>query len=378
MQPLILAGIPDPMKQEYLALAANQKFHVLFSMCDSRDGAARLVAALPTTLLPAEISRPGDPQRVWELCGLYYFNTLRVQECLAIFHSLYSHMLVYQEQKRRYAHKGMPLVWISDCYERLNCPVLSKRYLMLTTCEDAIAHKGTVPAETTGVYFRLVLKYGISNDEISRYAAEVWTLFKRKRSEALFPEWILQQLDQRWMTEYPSLHEAAMYVITPHYVRHLLSCIGGGDGKALEQLGRYLLGSIPGCRASKAKPSHSTDYDILCTLEGTDIDFRSELGRYFICECKDWKRAANVTAFAKFCYVLHSTKCRFGILFSKRGITGSGRTRDAEREQLKVFQDLGMAVVVVSLSDLERLASGANFITMLREKYETRRFDLRT
>ena len=144
MQPLILAGIPDPMKQEYLALAANQKFHALFSMCDSRDGAARLVAALPTTLLPAEISRPGDPRRVWELCGLYYFNTLRVQECLAIFHSLYSHMLVYQEQKRRYAHKGMPLVWISDCYERLNSPVLSKRYLMLTTCEDAIAHKGTV------------------------------------------------------------------------------------------------------------------------------------------------------------------------------------------------------------------------------------------
>ena len=73
--------------------------------------------------------------------------------------------------------------------------------------------------------------------------------------------------------------------------------------------------------------------------------------------------------------VLDSTKCRFGSLFSSRGITGAGRAKDAEREQLKVFQDRGMVVVVISQADLERVAAGANLIAMLRTKYEQVRLD---
>jgi len=69
-------------------------------------------------------------------------------------------------------------------------------------------------------------------------------------------------------------------------------------------------------------------------------------------------------------------KCRFGILFSREGITGVGRMSDAEREQLKVFQDRGMVIVVVSLRDLDEVAEGANFMTMMRAKYEHVRLDV--
>jgi hypothetical protein len=59
------------------------------------------------------------------------------------------------------------------------------------------------------------------------------------------------------------------------------------------------------------------------------------------------------------------------------GISGEGETKNAEREQVKVFQQRGMVVVVVSESDLSKVADGANFIAILRSKYEAVRLDLR-
>ena len=53
------------------------------------------------------------------------------------------------------------------------------------------------------------------------------------------------------------------------------------------------------------------------------VDFRSELGRYFICECKNLKdNPADFTDFSKFCQVLDSIKSKFGIIFSPTGISG--------------------------------------------------------
>jgi hypothetical protein len=60
-------------------------------------------------------------------------------------------MIEAQEKLGRF-HKGMPLIWISDCFRSLNCPAHAKRYLMLTLCEDAIRGGGDVSPETTGVY----------------------------------------------------------------------------------------------------------------------------------------------------------------------------------------------------------------------------------
>jgi hypothetical protein len=133
---------------------------------------------------------------------------------------------------------------------------------------------------------------------------------------------------------------------------------------------------MPGCRTTRRKRSYSTEYDIICSVEGFEVDFRSELGRYFICECMDWQKPANITIIAKFCRILDSMKSRFGILFSTEGITGQGCAIDAEREQLKVYQDRGMIIIVVDRADLEFVANGGNFINLLRTKYETVRLDL--
>jgi len=192
----------------------------------------------------------------------------------------------------------------------------------------------------------------------------------------MFPEALLQRVDDDWVTAVPSAAEAFFYLASEGYVRWLLSQLGSPDGTALEFLADYLMSCMPGCRTRRRARSGSTDYDVVCSMEGSEVDFRSELGRYFVVESKDWAEPAGFTTMAKFCRVLDSSKAKFGILLSKNGISGVARTTDAAREQLKVYQDRGIVVVVLSLEDLGSIAEGASLIALLRKRYEAVRLDL--
>lgn len=364
-------------KDDALMIELKEKLPpTLLTLVERRDGAALLVEKLPKTFPPERIATATNEQRAWELVGLFYLTQGRFHEALSIFATLYDHVLAAQAESGKWAHKGMALVWMSDCYSQMGFPVLAKRYLMLTLCEDAIREKGIVSPETTGVYFRLVWGHGLTDAELKRYTTKMYELSKSNPDDSLFPEWILQELDQNWMTEFPAPKEAAVYSTNTRYVRDLISNLGDPTGKTLERLAEYVLSCMPGCRTNRRQKSGSTEYDIVCSMEGLEVDFRSELGRYFVCECKDWKSPADFTTMAKFCRVLDSTKSRFGILFSKSGISGKGKTADAEREELKVFQDRGIVIVVVDQDDLEYVANTGNFINLLRRKYERVRLDL--
>jgi hypothetical protein len=288
---------------------------------------------------------------------------------------LYEQLLLAQQNTGR-LHKRIPLVWISECYALLNYQAHAKRYLMLTLVEDALRGSGDVSPDASGVYFRLVWERGPPEVELQHYAQESLEIARAAPAEALFPEAILQQVDQGWFTEFPSPQEAAAYVINQAWACNLTDRLGNPTGNVLELLADYLLSCIPGCRTKRRAKTGSTDYDVICSMEGFDVDFRSELGRYFVCECKDWCRPADFTTMAKFCRVQDSTEARFGVLFSQEGISGSGRSSDAEREQLKVFQHRGIVIVVINAGDLTKVAEGANFIRMLRERYESMRLDI--
>jgi hypothetical protein len=362
---------PDWIKELKSKLPAD-----LIPLLEQRDGSAKLLRQLPIAFPPEDICTPTDQQRAWELVGLFYLNQKRIYEALPIFSSLYDHMLSAQERKRMYCHKGMPLVWIAECYSRLGFPALTKRYLMLTLCEDAIRGDGEVSPEQTGIYFRLVWGHGLPDEDLKRYSKSMFQIYKQNEVDGRFPEWILQELDQDWMREFTSPSEAVVYASNTRYIKYLIPKLGDKTGENLERLAEYILSCMPGCKTRRRGKSRSTDYDIVCSMEGLEVDFRSEFGRYFVCECKDWERAADFTTMAKFCRVLDSMKSRFGILFSKKGISGIKKTTNAAREQLKVFQDRGMVIVVVDMDDLNKVANGNNFINMLRTKYESVRLDL--
>lgn len=229
---------------------------------------------------------------------------------------------------------------------------------MLTLVEDALREHSTVTPETTGTYFRLVWGRGVSHSKVGRYAAEFERLAQESPEYALYPEALLQDVDDAWLTEFPSAEEASHYRLNPAYATYLLGLLGTSQGVALERVAEYLMSCMPGCRTKCRQRSGSTDYDIVCSVEGFEVDFRSELGRYFVCECKDWQSPVDEGAMAKFCRVLDSTKARFGIVFSRHGLSGTGRTAFAEREQLKVFQDRGIVIVAVTQDDLESAVHG--------------------
>lgn len=344
-----------------------------------RDGFKHLVDELPKTYSVQDISTNSQAVDIWQTIGLWYFNQQpkrRTFEARSIFFALYHHMLKAQGELDKYIHKGMPLLWIGECFGDVNFSVLRKRYLMLALCEDSIRGQGSISPNDTGVYFRLVWRIGMDDSALQSYAKRCYELFKENQIEGRNPEWILQNLDQEWMTEFPTPAESNLYIAHPVYARMLLNKIGTSSGKALEELAEYLMRCMPGCRVKRRGKTHSTDHDLICSMDGFDIDFRSELGRYFVCECKDWDKPADFSAFAKFCRVLDSVKSKFGILFSSKGISGEGKALYADREQLKVFQDRGIVIVVINLSDLERAIDGENFISMLRNKYEEVRLDL--
>jgi len=369
-------NIPESLMPLVSQIESNLSKHPeLISMLRQRDGAYRLASLLPKRLTSEEVATPTDNQLGWEWIGQYYMRQGRFHEALAIFNALYQHMLLYQQESGQRVHKGMPLIWMSDCHSRLQYPVHAKRHLMLTLCEDAIRDKGKINLEG-GPYFRLVWSGGLTHEQAEKYISEIWRLYTKHPKDMMFPECVLQDLDQEWMAEYPSPQECGVWAISTQFVSWLLDRLGTNVGKTLERLAHYLVGSIPGFRARMRVRSPSTDYDVVAFVEGHFADFRADLGRYVLCECKDWNKPANFSAIAKFSRVLQSTKAQCGIIFSKLGTSGEGRTIDAERELLKIYQGQGIIMLVVSLTDLQEVAKGRNFIGMLRSKYETVRLDL--
>lgn len=347
-----------------------------------QDCTVRLLAELHDKIPPENLEPTTTVNSiqcdVWSHYGVLLMFQGKAHQAIEVFDALYARIQCRQSATGRRFHKGLPLFHISQCYQTLGRMVHAKRYMMLTLCEDAVSDKGVLNLQNSGSYGRLAWVFGLSDRQIRGYATQAYAAYQENAAEASMPEWMLQRFDQQWKSEVPSDHEAGTYHITKRYCEHLLGQLGGGDGKALERLAQYLVGSMPGCRAYLRGRTFSTDHDVVASVEGPIADFRSELGRYLVCECKDRKEnKASFSDVAKFCRVLDSVKAKFGIIFSPNGLSGEGEAEDADREVLKIYQDRGMVIVVVNREDLQRVAEGANFISMLREKYEIIRLDLR-
>jgi hypothetical protein len=182
------AAQKNPILQELKALDPE-----LIPILPQTDSASTLARILPTKYPPAQVATPpGD--RAWELAGLYLLNSGRIHEALGIFWALYLQMLEAQTAPGR-IHKGMPLIWMSDCFRHLNFPVHAKRYLMLTLCEDAIREAGVISHETTGVYFRLVWFHGLPHEDLVQYGSRIYELSQEEPTLAQFPEALLQKVD---------------------------------------------------------------------------------------------------------------------------------------------------------------------------------------
>jgi len=67
---------------------------------------------------------------------------------------------------------------------------------------------------------------GKPDSEFRRYAARFWELAETEPEAAMFPEALLQRVDDDWLTEAPSAAEAFVYSANEPYIRWLLSQLG--------------------------------------------------------------------------------------------------------------------------------------------------------
>jgi hypothetical protein len=345
-------------------------------------GAVKLLKFLESSFNTEELFDTGnvisEKQICWERIGNFFKNLGNFHEAIVFYSSLYEKLIDAQLENNIWVDKVKPLVWISDCYNYLEFPVISKRYLMYALCEDAIRENGQCNPVDMASYWRLKTRHGMTEDKIKNYYVSAYGKYSENIQAAQYPEWIVQNLDDKtWSLGVPSPSEGYLFNINFSYLKKLKDNLGDSQGNNLESLAEYLLLCMPGCSVNKRKRSYSNEYDIVCSMEGYEIDFRSEFGRYFICECKDCKNSANVTTILKFCRILDSFKAKFGIIFSTKGISGKGKDRNAEREIYKMYQDRGVIIIVVDEDDIQKILDGSNFITMLKEKYEKVRLDLR-
>lgn len=192
----------------------------LYMRLEERDGAAKLAAELPKTIMPAGVAEKyTGGQRVWELFGLFFMHSGRNFEASNLFLLLYDHLLHHEAVANMGVHKGVPPYWFAMCQAALGNVVTAKRYLMLTLCEDAIKDKGNIDLQDSGSYFTLVWHFGLPDPQLRRYVEQVWAKHQEQAIASRFPEWCLQQLDQEWTVEVPNANEAGMYRISSPYAR---------------------------------------------------------------------------------------------------------------------------------------------------------------
>jgi hypothetical protein len=228
-------------------------------------GVGLLISDLPS-LLHLQSPDLTTEHKMWEVVGSVFRQRQRFHEALTIYSKLYDHLLAAQEAAGTWCMKGTPLVWMSDCYAAMGCTAISQRYLMLTLVEYAIAGHGEVSPTDTGVYFRIVFRGWLSDADLKRYASEIYRLYESAPEAALYPEWVLQQLDREWITQVPTPQEAGVFAPNLRYIRHMIGSLGDPFGKTLESLADYLMSCMPGCRTMKRKQSPSTDYDLMNSI----------------------------------------------------------------------------------------------------------------
>jgi hypothetical protein len=337
------------------------------------DSVTALVSWL-NGLVPFGQAPDESTQRAWEYFGFLLHDLGYLRESLEIFRGLYHRLQEADVSTSRRHHKTLPLLGISRCCESLEHRSAAKRFAMLALCEEAAAKR---PLDTRESVYARVLELGVDQNEARRYARLAADGFvKSDPKRARFPEWLLQQLPDEWADEIPTSGEMNTSLINPLYAKYLLDWSDRDrTGQALEYLAQYLFSVIPGCRTKLRARTHSTELDVLCSLNGLPSDFRSLLGRYVVCECKNWRTAADVTTVGKFASVLRSSRCRLGVLFSRNGLSGAQRSIAATRDQFR-FAQQGIYILVVSEPELLNIVRGQSLLALLRQKYEQLRFDL--
>ncbi len=101
------------------------------------------------------------------------------------------------------------------------------------------------------------------------------------------------------------------------------------------------------------------------------------MGRSFLCECKNYMGSVDVTYVGKFVSLLNVSKTKFGIIFSKDGISGKNIWKDGKGLVRKIALSQGTYIIDITWDDFQKIYNKqANILGIINDKYEAMKHDI--
>lgn len=142
-------------------------------------------------------------------------------------------------------------------------------------------------------------------------------------------------------------------------------------GRTLEDLCCYLLSCVIPFSITYDLRTPTNQIDILTEVLAFDghNPFLQGIGQYFASECKNENRPVGVTHVEKFSAVLEHHNLNFGIIFSRKGLTGLSNFREAHRFIVFFLARTNKRILNITYEDIKRmLETRLNFLSLLRQK----------
>jgi hypothetical protein len=142
-------------------------------------------------------------------------------------------------------------------------------------------------------------------------------------------------------------------------------------GDALETLTRETLKMLRFFDAMPNIHTSTNEIDFLCKLSSSGTIAKAKgyftFENDFLIECKNYARPVDVTYVGKFAALLINQNKSFGILVSKKGITGSNWS-DAYGWTKKLFLKCNVLIISFTMNDFRELINNKSFFEIIEQK----------
>lgn len=97
----------------------------------------------------------------------------------------------------------------------------------------------------------------------------------------------------------------------------------------------------------------------------------------FLCECKNYSSSVKVTYVGKFYSLLKTCDAKFGILFSRKGLSGKNNWQAGKGLARKIALKEDVYIIDITFDDLKAIYERkTNILTIIDEKYEAMKNDI--
>ena len=195
---------------------------------------------------------------------------------------------------------------------------------------------------------------------------------------------VLRFLQSERVAHVQSATTSREFSLSPSYLRALMNDLDGttttDSGRSFETVALYLASLLPGAapRRNVLDEDQGFENDVVVRNSSSGVDLQVDtLGRYFLIECKNWGTAIGVSEVGYFLYRMRLTQSRFGLIFSKNGISGDKKSGERCARSLirRAFSQDGLICATIDKAELESLCeSRRSFWSLVLGKAERLRF----